>query len=49
MINSWKSFIYIIVFSITFNVIANEIGPTKRLFKISDVQIQGLKKVEKAA
>lgn len=49
MINSWKSFIYIIVFTITFNVVGNEIGPSVRLFKISDVQIQGLKKVEKEA
>ncbi|MFG1482869.1 outer membrane protein assembly factor BamA [Halobacteriovorax sp. HFRX-2_2] len=49
MINSWKSFIYIIVFSITLSIQASEIGPRVRLFKISSVEVQGLKKVEKEA
>ncbi len=49
MINSWKSFIYLFFISITLNIFASEIGPRVRYFKISNVEIQGLKKVEKEA
>jgi len=49
MSNSWKSFINILFIFVTSIALAQEIGPEKNLFKIKDIKIEGLKKVEKEA
>lgn len=50
MINSWKSFLYILISALLIqSATANEIGPKKTLFKVDEVSIEGLKKVESEA
>lgn len=49
MSNSWKSFINIFCIILFSFAAAGEIGPEKSLFKIKDIVIDGLKKVEREA
>ena len=49
MSHSLKSLVYILLISLSFNVLANNIGRQKDLFKVKDIVVKGLKKVEKEA
>ncbi len=49
MSHSLKSLVYILLIFLSFNVLANNIGRQKDLFKVKDIVVKGLKKVEKEA